>query len=283
MIFNPKKIQYAVWQLEKGENTDYLHYQVYVELVRATRLTTIAKWYNHCHVEPVKINNGADKYCMKESTRVKGPWTFGEKKEQGARNDIVALANSIKAGNEPPPYALLKFPHGVKMLQEAFVKSLVTPFRNLTVSVFIGKSRTGKTRHCFEQYPDLYRVIYPHSNGSLWFDGYNGQQTILFDDFYGQIRISDMLHLLDPYPLTLQVKGSTTHACWTNVLFTSNEPPGLWYKGIPTEVSNAFLNRIGNVTQVVSYNTMRPLDDKTMWMFPIEVITEIFSEGRSDS
>jgi len=29
------------------------------------------------HFEPVKVNNGADDYCMKEDTRVEGPWEFG--------------------------------------------------------------------------------------------------------------------------------------------------------------------------------------------------------------
>lgn len=29
------------------------------------------------HWEIVKINNGADKYCMKEETRVEGPFEFG--------------------------------------------------------------------------------------------------------------------------------------------------------------------------------------------------------------
>lgn len=32
------------------------------------------------HWEPVKVNNGADKYCMKDETRVEGPFEFGIKK-----------------------------------------------------------------------------------------------------------------------------------------------------------------------------------------------------------
>lgn len=36
----------------------------------------------HCskaHFQEVKVNNGADKYCMKTETRVDGPWEFGVK------------------------------------------------------------------------------------------------------------------------------------------------------------------------------------------------------------
>lgn len=31
------------------------------------------------HFEPVIINNGADEYCMKDDTRIEGPWEFGVK------------------------------------------------------------------------------------------------------------------------------------------------------------------------------------------------------------
>lgn len=34
---------------------------------------------NRLHIEVVKHNNGADNYCMKEDTRVEGPWEFGTK------------------------------------------------------------------------------------------------------------------------------------------------------------------------------------------------------------
>lgn len=31
------------------------------------------------HWEIVRVNNGADDYCLKEDTRVEGPWEFGKK------------------------------------------------------------------------------------------------------------------------------------------------------------------------------------------------------------
>lgn len=31
------------------------------------------------HAEPVRRDNGASDYCMKEDTRIDGPWEFGEK------------------------------------------------------------------------------------------------------------------------------------------------------------------------------------------------------------
>jgi len=37
------------------------------------------KLCKHTHWEPVSKDNGAAAYCMKEETRLDGPWTYGEK------------------------------------------------------------------------------------------------------------------------------------------------------------------------------------------------------------
>jgi len=39
----------------------------------------LKKICSKAHFEQVKFNNGADDYCMKEDTRVEGPWSFGVK------------------------------------------------------------------------------------------------------------------------------------------------------------------------------------------------------------
>jgi len=44
--------------------------------------------------------------------------------------------------------------------------------------------------------------------GQLWFDCYENQEVLLLDDFYGNIRYSYMLNLLDRYTIRLPVKGS---------------------------------------------------------------------------
>jgi len=43
---------------------------------------TIAGLKKHCkeaHFEEVRVNNGADAYCMKEDTRLEGPFEYGVK------------------------------------------------------------------------------------------------------------------------------------------------------------------------------------------------------------
>lgn len=44
---------------------------------KKVRCSHIAKCDKRLHCEAVKINNGADDYCMKEEGRIDGPWQFG--------------------------------------------------------------------------------------------------------------------------------------------------------------------------------------------------------------
>lgn len=73
--------KYTCGQLEKGaEGTP--HIQFFMNWKTQVRPAHIKKVDNRLHIEIVKINNGAHDYCMKEDTRVEGPWEFGIKPVQ---------------------------------------------------------------------------------------------------------------------------------------------------------------------------------------------------------
>ena len=70
---------YTVGQLEKGKEGT-VHLQFFINLPKpGKRITAMKKVCKYTHWEPVKKDNGAADYCMKEDTRVEGPWTFGER------------------------------------------------------------------------------------------------------------------------------------------------------------------------------------------------------------
>ncbi len=59
-----------------------------------------------------------------------------------------------------------------------------------------------------------------------WFDGYDGQDILLLDDFAAdQVPFQDLLRWCDIYRITLQVKGAIAHAAWRYVIITSNFTP----------------------------------------------------------
>lgn len=51
------------------------------------------------HFEGVKCDHGASKYCLKEDTRVDGPWEFGKKPvNRASKEDWEAIWKSAKEG-----------------------------------------------------------------------------------------------------------------------------------------------------------------------------------------
>lgn len=86
-IYVKSSCRYLVGQLEKAST---LHVQYYIYFsVQCTISQLKKKVCAHSHFEPVIINNGADDYCMKEDTRVEGPYEFGTK----PKNKVTSKVN----------------------------------------------------------------------------------------------------------------------------------------------------------------------------------------------
>ena len=64
---------YTVGQLEKGLKEGTPHLQFTMNFPRPVRMAHITKVVQ-CHCVAVKVDNGVDVYCMKDETRVAGPW-----------------------------------------------------------------------------------------------------------------------------------------------------------------------------------------------------------------
>lgn len=66
-----------VFQLEKGES-GYLHYQGVISLKNKEYRDTVKNLFGRkdIHLEPVADKKKLEKYCMKEDTRVSGPWSI---------------------------------------------------------------------------------------------------------------------------------------------------------------------------------------------------------------
>lgn len=64
------------FQKEKGEKTDYFHWQIEITLKEKTVLSTLKNligWHD-AHIEKTKDYFAARNYCTKEDTRVEGPY-----------------------------------------------------------------------------------------------------------------------------------------------------------------------------------------------------------------
>jgi len=83
------------------------------------------------------------------------------------------------------------------------------------------------------------------SHSGTWWDGYEGQHTVIIDEFYSWLRYDFFLRLTDRYPLQVETKGGSVQFVSRRIVFTSNTQPTEWYPNIQDRA--AFNRRIGAV------------------------------------
>lgn len=238
---------------EVAPNTGTPHLQGTITFAKATRLSALKKLNSRVHWEVCRAVEASLNYCAKGELFVDV-----NRGEQGKRNDLADAVGVLKDGGlgmvaALHPTQFVKYHKGLSALQNQWcAPPTVAPVMEYRtdfpteVLVFWGPSGSGKSRRCREIDPLLYNVPEP-VNGCIWFDGYNGEATILLDDFYGWIKYHTLLQYLDRYPLQVPVKGSFVRRNWTKVLITSNKPPAEWYK---RDECDALMRRITCVEEL---------------------------------
>jgi len=247
----PPEIRYAIWQHECGAENHVHHIQGYVVFKTPLSVGTV----KHIVGDPAHLDKckGTDDdcvaYCTKEDTRIAGPWHIGERVAQGERTDLAALAALVKEGKtdrdlaEIEPCTFMRHYKGLQTLRMVLLPPLE---REVTTFCLCGPTGIGKSwamRRCFEVKGPIYQVNWDRA-GTPWFDGYQGEKTIIFDDFSGAIPIEHMLHMLDRYPYRAPIKGGFVNAQWSTVLLTCNDPPATWYPVASLERQAALMRRL---------------------------------------
>jgi len=264
----PPGVRYVVWQEERCPETDRLHVHIYLRFEQPSTMGQVKRLCNdnaaHCE-ERRGSEAEAVAYVKKPDTRTAGPWEFGvalqEGQGAGARTDVAALAKRVLDGEKPTkiaredPAAFMKHHRGIQALYAATHSAPYRP--HVEVFVLWGETGIGKTWNAFQRWPQLFRVP-SHNGDKIWWDGYDGQDTILIDEFTGGMRIDLLLQFLDPYPLSLEVKGSFTPATYTRVIITSNLDPTHWYFNETQAHQAALLRRL---THIVTGTTQQELTD----------------------
>lgn len=241
-----KKIsKFLIYGKEVGESGTP-HLQGYCELLKRTRFNKIKAIIPTAHIEPRKgTSTQARDYCAKD-----GEFTeYGVLSKPGKRNDIEEVyflakdgASDIEIG-EAHPRTYAKYYKAVDRIRFNYART-DNKFEKIEVLVIIGPSGSGKTKAAYATDPDLYRLS---QGDQIWWDGYQAQETVLIDDFYGWIKYGNLLQLLDGYKYQLPIKGGFTWKRWKRVIITSNESPEKWYtKGL----TPALDRRISEIRQV---------------------------------
>jgi len=247
---NTGVVTWCTYQLERGEGQGTLHYQGYAIMSRRYRMQEIRRQLplgNVCHWERrMGTHEQAKAYANKEDTRVAGPFTFGEEpvNRQGARTDLDEIRTSLQNGDPMLSIADAHFGSFCRYYKAFYHYQSLSSTQQRTwqtrVRVWWGPSGTGKTRSALtwatnmcEENPGWrsYWVARPNA-GSMFFDGYDGQEIVVIDEFYGWIGRDLMQRMCDRYPLMVNTKGGMVNFRPRWILITSNQKPSNWWQNI---------------------------------------------------
>lgn len=178
-------------------------------------------------------------YCLKDETFVE----HGDIPKQGQRTDIQKIKKMVKENkkivdilDECTDYQQMRMVELLSKYQGP------PPAEEKTVIWHYGDSGTGKTRLATESSDDYYI-----SMGTLrWWDGYNGQDTVIIDDFRKDFcTFHELLRILDRYPYRVQLKGGSVWLRAKTIYITSCYSPVEVYQ--TREDINQLLRRINKI------------------------------------
>ncbi|UOF79231.1 rep protein [Circoviridae sp.] len=246
-------VKAMVCQLEKAPTTGQLHWQGAIKFNNAVSMAAVKKVIgDKAHVEAMAGTwEQATEYCKKDKTRVEGetPYEAGNTKGgQGERTDLEEVRQTIKSGASTVEIAdahwatFLRYNKGIALYKHAIAKK--RDFKTKVV-VHYGAPGCGKSYNANKAAEGRTSFTLCQGNGdNIWWDGYDGQDVAILDDFYGWVRFSSMLQLMDRYEYQVEIKGARGQFTSKELHITSNAPPSAWYKYDEKKSWPAFLRRI---------------------------------------
>lgn len=225
------KFRYIIGQLETCPTSGKAHIQGYMEFTSKQSIKQIQAIMHGVHLEQRQGTQAeARNYCIKKDTRLSEPYELGSlSTNQGSRTDITMI-RTLMSENISLKNIILHYCSNyqtIRIAEKLFQYNAKPrqPENPPTILWYYGETGTGKTRHVFDYYHD----IYP-SFSYKWWDGYEQNEVILIDDMrkdYAKFHV--LLKLLDRFPHIVQTKGGTTHINSPTIIITSAYHPAELY------------------------------------------------------
>jgi len=223
--------RYMIYGLEVGEEGTP-HLQGYLEFTKGLRFRQVQQFFANPRVwferkSKFSTRTQSRDYCKKD----KHFFEFGTWIEDGQRTDLEMARQMISDGATQLEIANEHFGSWVRYHKAFELYRIMlnkNKERDLICNVFHGPTGTGKTRKAIDLHHEDFFIITQGNNG-VWFDGYHGEKHLIIDDFFGWIKYTHLLRILDRYPLNTETKGGHVLAEWKHVTITSNSHPRDWY------------------------------------------------------
>ncbi len=240
---NTAGVTYLVIQHETGTKKEGHHVQGFITLATKIRPTPLGSKFQ---VKPEAFQLMMKKstpqknraYCTDDSKRLVGTEFFEYGTVPGKETpklesmcDLVK-AQGLKRAIESDPATFVRHCNGLATY-DLFCKRQKTEGRTerpLEVFVVYGDPGSGKSYwarnfdkcNCWPL-PDI------EKGSRLNIDGYNGQRTLIIEDYEGELPYRSLLKVLDVYNADFNTKGAYDCADWRYVIITANMHPCRWY------------------------------------------------------
>lgn len=237
------KCNYLVYGREVGESGTP-HLQGYIEFENAKAINPVKKLISmRAHLESRRgTAKQASDYCKKDNDFEE----YGVLSSQGFRTDIKEAIDDLKDGKSLDDF-ILENPTLYARYRNTFqdVTDIVHRKKNrttMTKGIWIyGPTGTGKSHQAFELAgEDFYLKV----DDGKWWDGYNGQKTVIINDFRGEITYGTLLNLIDKWPYKVPRRGREPVPFTSElVIITSSLHPSQIYTNLHFKDSLAQLLR----------------------------------------
>jgi hypothetical protein len=257
-----KQVKYFIHGTETCPTTGTEHLQCYFVFKNDQSLANLrskfSKWFGFNQtIAWKKADSNADEcidYCKKDGLNIV---EFGQRpKGKGARSDLESVAKSIKSGAnmsdlfELHPASFFKYAPG---MQKAI--ALTSKPRDWKTEVYWihGPTGTGKSNWVFRTCDRA--ELYVKDGNSKWFDGYQSQKNVLFDDFRPskELPFNLLLRLLDRYPVTVEGKGSSMNFSPERIFITTPQPPVETFQHLDWIKAEDLSQLTRRITQVIHF------------------------------
>lgn len=242
VTYLPAGVAYLKGQLERGAG-GFVHWQLLAYFAEPVRLVRVKAIFGpSVHAEPTR-SSAANAYVWKEDTAVPGtrfelgsaPGPIGKNKR-----DWDQIYESAKSGQYAGiPRDVLVRSYG--SIRRITTDNLLPVAIERTCHVFWGRTGTGKSRRAWGE---AGLDAYPKDPATKFWDGYQGQEHVVIDEFRGTIGIHNMLRWLDRYPVIVEIKGSSVVLKCHTIWITSNLHPDYWYPELDKETKEALFRRM---------------------------------------
>jgi len=240
-------IKYMVWQIETAPSTGTLHVQGFLTWQGQKTPATTANHFGGIDKECFqKMNKNATPwdnkvYCTKEGGLPGSQFEYGDAPVPGEKpaadesrlDAFIRLMQSdgFSAAFDNDPSTYVRSHSGLEKAKAIYAGRKIPPVRKVTVYVCYGASGSGKSywANNFDTPENTFAVPDIKVKERMNLDGYDGQRTLIIEDYDGAIEFRSLLRLLDVYKAQFNTKGGMVYGAWDTVILTSNLYPAHWY------------------------------------------------------